>query len=105
MDDLPFIDWDVFDKRHFYKPFDGKVYIGGDYMLNWGCLNRCSYCINYFYHQLYQEQGYNIRRYSIIRIINELEYLKEKYKIEFFKFHDEDFLARPLSNLKELAEN
>ncbi len=104
LDDLPYLDWEIFDKRHFLKPFDGKLYIGGDHMLNWGCMNQCSYCINQFYHGLYKEHGYKMRRYSTKRIVNELEHLKNKFNIGFFKFHDEDFLARPLKNLREFAD-
>lgn len=103
LDDLPYADWDIFDKRHFYKPFDGKIYRGGDHMLNWGCPYHCTYCINHIYHRLY-EHKYYLRRYGIRRIIDELIYLKEKYKLEFFKFHDEDFLMRPLDNLEELSK-
>ncbi len=105
LDDLPYVDWDIFDKRHSYKPFSGKMYIGGDHMLNWGCVNNCTYCINNFYHNLYLGKSCGpIRRYSSKRIIAELKYLKEKYGIEFFKFFDEDFLLRPLDSLKELSE-
>ena len=102
LDDLPYVDWEIFDKRHFYKPFDGKVYISGDHMLNWGCPYHCSYCMNDFYHTLYKNK-YFLRRYSVNRIIKELKYLKEKYDIKFIKFHDEDFLMRPLENLEELS--
>ncbi len=103
LDDLPYADWSIFDRRHFYKPFDGKVYLGGDHMLNWGCPYHCTYCINSFYHKLYDNKYY-LRRYSVNRIIEELIYLKETYQVEFFKFHDEDFLMRPAENLKELSE-
>ena len=45
-----------------------------------------------------------LRRYSVRRIIDELKFLKTKYQLEFLKFHDEDFLMRPLGNLRELSE-
>lgn len=102
LDDLPFVNWDIFDKRQFVKPFDGEVYIGGDHMLNWGCPYHCTYCINSFYQQLYKGK-YFMRRYGVERIINELKYLKHKYNIQLFKFHDEDFLMRPIENLRELS--
>ncbi|MDO8663258.1 MAG: cobalamin-dependent protein, partial [Candidatus Wildermuthbacteria bacterium] len=105
LDELPYLDWDIFDNRHFYKPFDGKIYIGGDYMSNWGCPNNCTYCVNHFNHELYKDKGrYFIRRYSVKRTIDELGYLKKKYNLEFLKFFDEDFLMRPLDELKELSE-
>jgi len=103
LDDLPYADWDIFDKRQFYKPFDGTMYIGGDHMLNWGCPYHCTYCINDFYHTLYKKR-YSMRRYGIRRIIDELKFLKERYALEFFKFHDEDFLMRPLEDLRELSD-
>lgn len=103
LDDLPYVDWEIFDKREFYKPFDGEVYISGDHMLNWGCPYHCTYCINHFYHELYKNK-YIMRRYSIERIIRELKYLKKKYSLEFFKFHDEDFLMRSIGNLEELSD-
>lgn len=102
LDDLPYLDWEIYDKRQFYKPFDGNIYIGGDHMLNWGCPYHCSYCINHFYHEAYNNK-YSMRRYSIKRIIRELKYLKKKYSLKFFKFHDEDFLMRPIENLRELS--
>ena len=103
LDDLPYVDWSVFDKRQFYKPFEGEVYLSGDHMLNWGCPYHCTYCINHFYHELYDGR-YFVRRYDVERIIGELKWLKTIYNLEFFKFHDEDFLMRPLRNMHELSE-
>lgn len=103
LDDLPYLDWDIFDRSQFYKPYDGKVYLGGDHMLNWGCPYHCTYCINHYYQELY-ENKYFMRRYSVKRIIKELKYLVKKYNISLFKFHDEDFLLRPLENFRELSK-
>lgn len=103
LDDLPYLDWSLFDKRQFYKAYDGKAYVSGDHMLNWGCPYRCTYCINHIYHDAYNNK-YNMRRYSTQRIVDELKCLKDQYGIEFIKFHDEDFLMRPLENLRELSE-
>lgn len=103
LDDLPYLEWSIFDKRQFYKAFDGKVYVGGDHMLNWGCPYYCSYCINQFYRTAYKNR-YPLRRYGINRIIKELRHLKDKYGINFFKFVDEDFLLRPEDSLRELGE-
>jgi len=105
LDELPYVDWTIYDRHQFYKPFSGKMYVSGDHMLNWGCPYHCSYCINNFYKNLYNANGkYFMRRYGVRRIIDELKYLKEAYNLEFIKFHDEDFLLRPLENLRELSE-
>jgi len=103
LDSLSYVDWELFKRPHFYKPFDGNVYVAGDHMLNWGCPYHCTYCINHFYHELYSG-SYFMRRYSIRRIIDEVKFLKNKYKLEFLRFHDEDFLMRPLKNMHELSE-
>jgi anaerobic magnesium-protoporphyrin IX monomethyl ester cyclase len=103
LDDLPYVDWEIFDKRQFYKAFNGKVYFSGDHMLNWGCPYHCTYCINHILHGLYDNKYY-MRRYGVKRIIDEFKYLKAKYRLEFIKFHDEDFLMRPLDNLRELSD-
>lgn len=102
IDELPYLDWDIFDKRHFIRAFDGKAYTSGDHMLNWGCPYHCTYCINHFYQGLYKNK-YSLRRYSTARIIAELRYLRDKYKLELFRFLDEDFLMRPTDTLRELS--
>lgn len=103
LDDLPFLNWEIFADSHFYRPYEGKVYRSGDHMLNWGCANHCTYCINHLYHKMYKNK-YFMRRYSIERIINELKFLTDRYSLQFFRFFDEDFLMRPLRNFAELSE-
>lgn len=101
LDDLPYLDWSLYSDAQFYRPFHGNVYRSGDYMTNWGCANNCRYCINRFYHKMY---GNTLRRYSNERCIDELKQLKKTYNLEFFKFHDEDFLQRPFNVLKEFGQ-
>jgi anaerobic magnesium-protoporphyrin IX monomethyl ester cyclase len=104
LDALPYFDWSIFDPRQFLKPYDGKVYIGGDHMIYWGCANDCTYCINHAYRRLYGSgAGRFIRRYGVDRIVQELAYLVERWGVNFFKFHDEDFCLKPLSYFRELA--
>ena len=104
LDSLPFLDWSIYDKRHFFKPFDGKIIRGGDYTFAWGCPNKCTYCINTPYQELYGRQaGRYIRYYSVGRAIRELKYLKDTWGIQLFVFHDEDFSFKPMSYLKELS--
>ena len=105
LDSLPFLDWSIFDKRHLIKPFEGRIYNGGDYMMFWGCPNHCTYCINDSYRKLYgNNAGVFLRKYSVKRIIKELKYLVDKWGITFFKFHDEDFCLKSIDYFNELAE-
>jgi len=104
LDSLPYLDWSIFDSRQFLKQYDGKVLRGGDCMITWGCPNSCTYCINEGYRKLYgPNAGKYIRQYSVNRAISELEYLKNTYKLEFLKFHDEDFCLKDIEYLQELA--
>lgn len=105
LDSLTYLDWSIFDRRHFLKPFDGNVYIGGDYTMSWGCPNQCTYCINTPYRKLYgKNAGIYIRRYSVGRIIEELKYLVDTWGIQLFIFHDEDFCFKPRDYFRELSE-
>lgn len=109
LDSLPFLDWDIYDRRQFVRAYDGKVYISGDHMLSWGCPNICTYCINASYRNLYKEEciesvGKFIRGYSVDRAISELKYLKERFGLTFYKFQDEDFCLKSVSYLKELRD-
>ncbi len=104
LDELPYLDWTIFDPRQFIKPYDGKLLRGGDHMIYWGCPNKCTYCINEAYREIYNHQSGFLRRYSVDRIIDELSYLKAQWNLEFFKFHDEDFCLKPYDYFANLAE-
>lgn len=103
LDNLPFLDMELFPEfaRTREKPHGAVV--GADHMITHGCPNSCSYCINAFYHSLYKRQ-YCIRQYSAKRIVGELRWMKERFGISFFNFHDEDFLLKDEKYLRELAD-
>ncbi len=100
LDSLPYLDWEIFDKRKFLRPFKGKLIRGGEFMSVVGCPSSCTYCMNNWLNR----EDRRIRRYSPKRIIEELKYQKEKYDLEFLTFRDDDFLVRPMGELTELAE-
>jgi anaerobic magnesium-protoporphyrin IX monomethyl ester cyclase len=105
LDSLPFLDWSIFDDRQFLKQYDGKVLRGGDFMITHGCPNSCTYCINDGYRKLYGlYAGKYIRQYSVDRAIDELRVLKLKWKLEFLKFHDEDFLLKDIDYLIKFCD-
>jgi anaerobic magnesium-protoporphyrin IX monomethyl ester cyclase len=104
LDDLPFADWTIFDRRHDCKPFNGRMYVGGDHMICWGCPYSCTYCINDSYRALYAGAGgHYLRRYSVDRIIRELRSLVDQWGVTFFKFHDEDFCLKPMEYFRTLS--
>lgn len=105
LDSLPYFDLSVFDQRQFVKPYNGNVYTGCDHMIFWGCPYNCTFCINHAYRKLYgRNAGKYLRHYSVDRIVDELNYLRNKWNITLFHFHDEDFCIKPGPYLKELSE-
>jgi radical SAM superfamily enzyme YgiQ (UPF0313 family) len=103
LDELPYYNWDHHNDFHFNRLYEGKVYRIGDYSTSRGCLNKCTYC---FYRNFLDAYGYKrnfVRRYTPERIIDELAYLKERYNIDFIKFHDSDFLNMSPSYLDKFS--
>jgi radical SAM superfamily enzyme YgiQ (UPF0313 family) len=103
VNNLPIPDWDLFDKRHFYKPFCGKVYRYGHVELSRGCPHRCSYCINEILQDMYKGKGPYYRKKKVPRMLEEITYLKDKYSLEIIKFWDEEFLLFSDAELEEFA--
>jgi anaerobic magnesium-protoporphyrin IX monomethyl ester cyclase len=103
LDSLPMIEWDLFDPRHLLRAYDGKIYRSGDHMIGWGCPNSCAYCINEHWRELHGGMKGCMRRYGVDRIVAELKHLKSLWTLGFYKFHDEDFLLKPLPYFEDLA--
>lgn len=91
IDTLPFPDWEVFSEIQFYKPYMGYVYKYGDIERSRGCPFTCGYCINPHTHSLYGKKSF-YRAKSTPRMMDELHFLKDKYKLEFIRFWDELFV-------------
>ncbi|MFC1862715.1 B12-binding domain-containing radical SAM protein [Thermodesulfobacteriota bacterium] len=116
LDNLPYYDYDLEEqylldgglspmtkeivrKRHAYYPYNMPTFY---YLTSRGCPNRCAYCNNSRYIELF---GHNaIRFISVDRIINELDHtLKHLDFFEILSFGDDDFLMRPQSQIEEFA--
>jgi len=103
LDSLPFPDWGLFDEKHLIRPFWGKVYRFGYFLFGRGCPYNCLYCINSYLHDLYKGKGSFHREKSTKRIIDEIVFFKDKYKINFVQFADETFLAMSDDKFEEFA--
>ncbi|NQS90684.1 B12-binding domain-containing radical SAM protein [Patescibacteria group bacterium] len=97
---LPMPDWGIFDERHFYRPFEGKIYRMGNYALSRGCPYFCSYCINHIY-QRYDEGGY--RTVPLDKAFEEIKQLAKEHNVQIMKFWDDNFLGSQ-SNSKKFLE-
>lgn len=103
LDSLPFPDWEIFDKRHFIKPFWGKVYRFGYFEMGRGCPYSCTFCVNSFLQRLYKGKGKFHREKSVGRMINEIKLYKKRYGFNFVQFTDETLLVLNLGKLKKFA--
>jgi anaerobic magnesium-protoporphyrin IX monomethyl ester cyclase len=101
LDDLPYLDNDIFDDRQMIRVFDGEVYRSIDVCITRGCFERCVYCL---FAKQTSEQGGALRKYSITRFIDELEYTVKRHNIGFIRFQDSTFLNLSNAFLKEFSE-
>jgi anaerobic magnesium-protoporphyrin IX monomethyl ester cyclase len=101
---LPYPDLSLVDERHLYAPFAGHVYKMTYIESQRGCPRRCSYCCNTIFLNTYKDYSKNyLRRKNVRRLIDEIEYLKNRYELNFIQFTDDDFLLRPEEELKEFT--
>ena len=69
-----------------------------------GCPFNCAYCCNDYYRKLYKGKGPAVRKFPVQTVINELQYVKANYKMEFVKFGDDCFTIKADNWLLEFAE-
>ncbi len=99
LDDLPEADRDLTISNTYLKNAHKKTFYATR-----GCNYSCSYCCNNYYNELYKGKGSIIRRFSVERVIKEIESVKSKYKMDFIKFGDDIFVLKADDWLKEFAE-
>lgn len=101
LDDLPFLDYSIYDERQFLRPYDGKILRSGDIQDIRGCPRRCPYCANSV---LNDKMPGRFRFFSPERFVDEAEFLMKTYNLEFFKIFSEDMFLRNVDDLARLSE-
>jgi anaerobic magnesium-protoporphyrin IX monomethyl ester cyclase len=104
LDELPTPDWGLFDLRHLFRPFMGKIYQGSFYVMSRGCPYRCSYCVNDSLRKSQSKLGKYFRYQSASTTIKQLSALKEQYGASWFKFADDSLGYFDIEYLEELAQ-
>lgn len=105
IDDIPYDDFDIFDKKRFYRPMGGKLLKILPFFIDIGCPYNCAYCVAPTLRNMYKEAGHNyLRVKSVDHIINELKFQVEKHKPDYLYCSTENFFSRPKEHIKELAE-
>ena len=80
MNKLPYQRLNFWDKKHFLKPFNGKMYKCGFFEMSRGCMHKCHYCWNrYMQIELPAEEvGKYRRNKSVDTIIREIQELNKE---------------------------
>jgi radical SAM superfamily enzyme YgiQ (UPF0313 family) len=92
LNDLPHPDWSLFDKRHMWKPFVGRIYKGGSFEFSRGCLNNCTFCVAPSLRMAQGNPKPYLRRKSTKKMVEEIKYMKKKYDFNMVSFCDTNFL-------------
>lgn len=103
LDELPAPDWLLFDERHLFRPFMGKIYRGSFYVMSRGCPQKCTYCVNPAIKQALENCGKYFRFQSPDTTIKQLSFLKKKYNATWFRFADDSIMLLSKGCLEELA--
>jgi radical SAM superfamily enzyme YgiQ (UPF0313 family) len=81
LDSLPFCDWEGIKLENYMKHYKDRVV---SYITSRGCPFGCSFCSS---HLLW---GKKFRPMSAKRVLDEIDYLVKKYKIERIEFRDDN---------------
>ncbi|MFQ5735247.1 MAG: B12-binding domain-containing radical SAM protein [Thermodesulfobacteriota bacterium] len=99
LDDLPFLDRDLFYKTTRLGRFPMR-----SFMVGRGCPYKCTYCFNHKYNMLYKGKGGLMSRMSVGRLIAEIKDLQGRYETQFIKFYDDIFVMKDDEWLTEFSE-
>lgn len=95
--------FELFDKRHFLKPFMGEVLKTGFFEMSRGCPYKCSFCANAFYQGLLSGLKRYHREKPIEYVIDEIEDTKNKYGLELVFFNDETFMMMSMDRFEKFS--
>ncbi len=101
---LPTPDWGIFDSRHLFRPFDGKVYKGSFYSQSRGCPMQCTYCVDPTIAEITGGHKGYFRFQDPEVSYRHLKELKDNFGATWFKFVDDTFLLPDVDHLSKLRD-
>lgn len=99
LDDLPYLDRELVYEKTRLKEFGMR-----SFMASRGCPFICTYCFNAKFNQIYRGKGKTVNRYSVERLLAELEDMVRRHPTQFIKFYDDVFTFRSDEWLHEFAK-
>lgn len=103
LDTLPDQDWSIYDKKRFYKPMGGKIWISGPIELNRGCPYHCAFCCNDRLQEIYKQHGKYTRERKVENFIRELKNKIKEYDLQYLYLVAENFLQMSDARFNEFV--
>lgn len=102
----PLPDFSLFEDARIYRPMAGKVYRMLPVETHRGCPYACTYCNSPATRELYKVAGAGnfMRKKSIQKVKEELDYYMSEYKAEYFYFWADTFFAYSNAEFDEFVE-
>ena len=87
LDDLPFPDRELLAHEDAFRSIPMKSFFASR-----GCPYNCSYCFNSAFNAMHKGKGKILRRRSVENLIREIEQVKARYRMDFLRFGDDNFV-------------
>lgn len=97
-------EWKIFDERHIWKAFVGKIWKTGFFEMSRGCPYNCYYCNNHISQKIFSCLGKYHREKPMEYVIDEIEQMKKEFSLELIFFNDENFLMMSEKRYDEFCE-
>ncbi|MBW2333484.1 MAG: B12-binding domain-containing radical SAM protein [Deltaproteobacteria bacterium] len=106
LDDLPLLDFAIFEEGRLYRPMAGKIYRMLPVEMDRGCPYQCNYCCSPAQNRLYRKSigCFYYRKRSIKNLHDELSYYRDYWKAEYFYFTADTLLAVKSKEFDEFIE-
>lgn len=93
------------DRKLLYDLDPNLAKLGTKYfMAARGCPYKCSYCFNVKYNEAYKKKGKVVRSRTPLQVIEEIEWVRERYPLDHVSFLDDLFILKNSNWLNEFAK-
>ena len=106
IDNLPLLDFSIFEEARLYRPMSGSIYRMLPVETHRGCPYRCAYCNSPPQNDLYRNEVGSLyfRKKSINKIYEDICFYRDVWKAEYFYFWADTLLAWTDKEFDEFVE-
>lgn len=106
LDELPLLDFEIFEENRIYRPMAGRVYRMIPVETHRGCPFTCTYCNSPAQVKLHKDNnvGKFFRKRSLAKVREELAHQIRRWKAEYVYFPADTFLAWSEEEFNEFIE-